>query len=64
MPHYPPTATPTSVVARIEKLRRDKKWSARRITPKLSSDAAGARAGYVYLHSVVDGFFHSHALRP
>lgn len=38
VPHYPPTATPTSVVARIEKLRRDNKWSARRIAHELSSD--------------------------
>ncbi|EKT80502.1 transposase [Rhodococcus opacus M213] len=38
VPHYPPTATPTSVVARIEKLRSDKKWSARRIAHELSSD--------------------------
>ena len=37
MPHHQPTATPTSVVARIEKLRRDKKWSARRIAHELSS---------------------------
>jgi transposase len=33
-----PTATPAAVVARIEQLRRDKKWSARRIAIELDTE--------------------------
>lgn len=37
-PHRSPTATPAEVVARIEKLRRDRKWSARRIHTELTAE--------------------------
>lgn len=32
VPHSSPTQTPPDVVERIERLRRDNKWSARRIS--------------------------------
>ena len=35
VPHHQPTATPAEVVARIERLRRDRKYSARRIAHEL-----------------------------
>ncbi|WP_328435373.1 IS481 family transposase [Nocardia puris] len=38
VPHHQPRATRPEVVVRIEKLRRDKKWSARRITTELATD--------------------------
>ncbi|RVW10863.1 IS481 family transposase [Prescottella agglutinans] len=38
VPHHQPTATGPDVVARIETLRRDRKWSARRITFELASE--------------------------
>ncbi|GAB1511109.1 helix-turn-helix domain-containing protein [Actinophytocola sp. KF-1] len=38
VPHHQPTATPAQVVARIEAMRRDHKWSARRITIELAGE--------------------------
>lgn len=38
VPHRQPTATPTEVVTRIESLRRERKWSARRIALELAAD--------------------------
>lgn len=38
IPHHQPTATPTEVVTRIESLRRERKWSARRIALQLAND--------------------------
>ncbi len=38
VPHGQPTATPPAVVARIEELRRDRKWSARRIRVELGNE--------------------------
>lgn len=38
VPHHQPTATPTEVVTRIESLRRERKWSARRIALELAAD--------------------------
>jgi transposase len=35
-PHHSPRATPTKVIAQIETWRRDKKWSAARITHELA----------------------------
>lgn len=37
-PHHQPTATDPAVVDRIEKLRRTRKWSARRIAHELAAD--------------------------
>lgn len=37
-PHHQPTATPAEMVTRIETLRRDKKWSSRRIALELSAE--------------------------
>ncbi|APE36427.1 IS481 family transposase [Nocardia mangyaensis] len=37
-PHHQPRATPAGVVSRIERLRRDNKWSARRIAFELDGD--------------------------
>jgi transposase InsO family protein len=39
VPHRQPTATPARVVARIETMRRDHKWSAARITAELRTEA-------------------------
>ncbi|MFC8043573.1 IS481 family transposase [Nocardia sp. NPDC057353] len=41
VPHHQPTATPASVVTRIERWRRDHKWSARRIAFELDSRGVG-----------------------
>jgi transposase len=38
VPHAQPTATPPVVVARIEQLRRERKWSARRIRVELGNE--------------------------
>ncbi|MBM4570202.1 IS481 family transposase, partial [Rhodococcus hoagii] len=38
IPHRQPTATAAEVVTRIERLRREKKWSARRIALELAND--------------------------
>jgi transposase InsO family protein len=38
VPHHQPTATPAEVVARIEQLRRTRKYSARRIATELAAD--------------------------
>ncbi|EKT78032.1 transposase [Rhodococcus opacus M213] len=54
VPHYPPTATPTSVVARMEKLRRDKRWSARRIAHELSSDGTTISVRTVSRHLALE----------
>jgi transposase InsO family protein len=39
VPHHQPTATSAEIVARIERLRRDRKFSARRIALELASEA-------------------------
>ncbi|MBF4478287.1 helix-turn-helix domain-containing protein, partial [Rhodococcus rhodochrous] len=38
VPHHQPTATPAETVARIETLRRTRKWSAARIAHELGAD--------------------------
>jgi transposase InsO family protein len=38
VPHRQPTATPPQVITRIEQLRRDRKWSACRITTELHAE--------------------------
>lgn len=38
VPHARPTTTPPQVVARIEQLRRDRKWLARRIREELAGE--------------------------
>ncbi|TQJ01656.1 helix-turn-helix domain-containing protein [Amycolatopsis cihanbeyliensis] len=38
VPNRQPTATPAEVVVRIERLRRDRKWSARRIAQELAGE--------------------------
>jgi transposase len=38
VPHHQPTATPARVATRIETMRRDHKWSARRIAHELAGD--------------------------
>ncbi|AXY49427.1 MULTISPECIES: IS481 family transposase [Rhodococcus] len=38
VPHHQPTTTAAEVVVRIEQLRREKKWSARRIALELATD--------------------------
>jgi transposase InsO family protein len=37
-PHHQPTATPAATIAWIERLRRERKWSARRIAAELASE--------------------------
>lgn len=38
VPHHQPIPTPAVVVTRIEQLRRQRKWSARRIATELAAD--------------------------
>ena len=38
VPHHQPTATPAQVVIRLEAMRRDRKWSARRISIELAGE--------------------------
>jgi transposase InsO family protein len=38
VPHHQPAATPAQVVVRIETMRRDHKWSARRISSELTGE--------------------------
>jgi transposase len=38
VPHHQPTATPAATIMRIEQLRRDRKWSARRISTELAGE--------------------------
>ncbi|WP_371113104.1 IS481 family transposase [Rhodococcus sp. JVH1] len=64
VPHHQPTATPTSVVARIEKLRRDKKWSARRIAHELSSDGTAISVRTVSRHLALLGLNRRKFLDP
>jgi hypothetical protein len=44
VPHRQPTATPAEVVARVKRLRRNHKHSARRIVLRLEADGVRARA--------------------
>ncbi|MGF0315400.1 helix-turn-helix domain-containing protein, partial [Nocardia fluminea] len=49
-PHHQPTATPVEVVARIETIRRTKKWSARRIAHELDCDSVDIAVRTVTRH--------------
>jgi transposase len=44
-PHHSPRATAAEVIAQIETWRRDKKWSASRITHELAARASASTAG-------------------
>lgn len=50
VPHRQPTATPADVVARIELLRRSKKWSAGRISHELACDGVAISVRTVSRH--------------
>ncbi|MFD4369966.1 helix-turn-helix domain-containing protein, partial [Rhodococcus sp. NPDC058521] len=47
VPHHQPTTLDPVLVDRIEKLRRDKKWSARRIADELTGDGHQASVSTV-----------------
>ncbi|WP_137876695.1 IS481 family transposase, partial [Rhodococcus sp. Q] len=55
VPHRQPTATPNQVVARIESLRREKKWSARRIALDLAAEGTAVSVRTVSRHLVYLG---------
>ncbi|MBB4910590.1 transposase InsO family protein [Actinophytocola algeriensis] len=50
VPHHQPTATPAQVVVRIEKMRRDHKWSARRIARELAGESVTVAVRTVSRH--------------
>ena len=50
IPHHQPTATPAETVARIETLRRTRKWSAARIAHELAADGVTISARTVSRH--------------
>ncbi len=50
VPHRQPTATPVEVVAQIETLRREKKWSARRNALALANDGIAISVRTVSRH--------------
>lgn len=55
-PHRQPTATPAAVVVRIERLRRERKWSARRIAPELGAEGTAVSVRTVGRHLAHLGF--------
>ncbi|GAB1511151.1 hypothetical protein JCM33774_31930 [Actinophytocola sp. KF-1] len=50
VPHHQPTATPAQVVVRIEAMRRDHKWSARRIALELAGEGVAVSVRTVARH--------------
>jgi transposase InsO family protein len=64
VPHHQPTATPAQVVARMEQLRRKRKWSARRIATELASDGITISARTVGRHLLQLGLNRRRFLDP
>ena len=64
VPSRQPTATPAAVVARIERLRRDRKWSARRIALELNAEGVVISVRTVGRHLVQLGLNHRRFLDP
>ncbi|CQD16638.1 putative transposase [Mycolicibacterium conceptionense] len=63
-PHHSPTATPAHVVALIETSRREKKWSAQRITHDLSEQGIRLNRRTVTRHLAHLGLNHRRFLHP
>lgn len=63
-PHHQPTATPAKVVLRIEQLRRDRKWSARRISTELAGEGITISTRTVSRHLVHLGLNRRRFLDP
>jgi len=63
-PHHSPTATPAHVVALIETSRREKKWSAQRITHDLSEQGIQLNRRTVTRHLAHLGLNHRRFLDP
>lgn len=64
VPHRQPTATPADVVVRIERLRRDHKHSARRITLELAVEGVTVSVRTVSRHLVHLGLNRRRFLDP
>lgn len=64
VPHQQPTATHAEVVARIERLRRRRKYSARRIAPELATEGITISARTVSRHLVHLGLNRRRFLDP
>jgi transposase InsO family protein len=63
-PHRQPTATPAEAVARIEQLRRDRKYSARRIATELAAEGTTISARTVGRHLLHLGLTRRRFLDP
>lgn len=63
-PRRQPTATPAEIVARIEQLRREKKWSARRIGLELANDGIQISTRTVGRHLAMLGLNQRRFLDP
>jgi hypothetical protein len=50
VPHRSPTATPAETIVRIEQLRRERKWSARRIATELRTEGTSVSVRTVSRH--------------
>lgn len=64
IPHHQPSATPAGVVARIEQLRRQRKYSARRIATELAADGITLSARTVGRHLLQLGLNRRRFLDP
>jgi transposase InsO family protein len=64
IPHHQPTTTPAVTILRIEQLRRDHKWSARRIALELATDGITVSVRTVSRHLVHLGLNRRRFLDP
>ena len=64
MPHRQPTVTPDEVVARIEHLRRTRKWSAARIAFELNYDGIDISRRTVTRHLALVGLHRRRFIDP
>jgi transposase len=64
VPHHQPTATPAQVVIRLEAMRRDRKWSARRISIELAGEGVTVSVRTVSRHLVHLGLNRRRFLDP
>ncbi|WIX76837.1 IS481 family transposase [Amycolatopsis carbonis] len=64
VPHHQPTATPAQVVARIEQLRRHRKYSARRIATELTAEGITISVRTVGRHLLALGLNRRRSLDP
>ena len=63
-PHHSPTATPPEVIVQIEEWRREKKWSASRITHELAQQEISINRRTVTRHLARLGLSHRRFLDP